>query len=86
MGLPVDWSFAENYHRLESFPMLGFYDGTSAVNQSWIYRLSNGIQILNQPKNLLFVASVRGFLVKVYRIDENWNLTHFGKISDLEPE
>jgi arylesterase/paraoxonase len=70
--------FAENYIGWKA-SNVGFYDGTSAVIKAGSIGYANGIQF-ESTKNLLFVASVRGFLVKVYRIDENWNLTHLEDI------
>jgi arylesterase/paraoxonase len=70
--------FAENYIGWKA-SNVGFYDGTSAEIKAGSIGYANGIQF-ESSKNLLFVASVRGFLVKVYQVDENWNLTHLEDI------
>jgi arylesterase/paraoxonase len=65
--------FAENYIGLKA-SNVGFYNGQSAEIKVGRIGYANGIQF-DATKRLLYVASVRAFQVKVYQVDENWNLT-----------
>jgi arylesterase/paraoxonase len=71
--------FAENYIGLKA-SNVGFYDGQSAEIKAGRIGYANGIQF-DASKRLLYVAAVRAFQVKVYQVDENWNLT---LLEDLE--
>lgn len=65
--------FAENYLGFKA-SNVGFYNGESAEIKAGRIGYANGIQF-DLEKRLLYVASVRAFQVKVYEVDENWNLT-----------
>jgi len=65
--------FAENYIGLKA-SNVGFYNGQSAEIKVGRIGYANGIQF-DASKRFLYVASVRAFQVKVYQVDENWNLT-----------
>lgn len=71
--------FAENYLGLKA-SNVGFYNGKSAQIVAESIGYANGIQ-LNKDLNLLYVAAVRSFLVKVYQIESDWSLTH---LEDIE--
>lgn len=70
--------FAENYLGLEA-SNVGYSDGYSAEIKAKNIAYANGIQF-DPAEHLLFVASVRGFMIKVYQVDENWDLTHLEDI------
>ncbi len=65
--------FAENYLGIKG-SNVGFYDGSQAEIKAEKIAYANGIQF-DKSKGLLYVASVRGFMVKVYEVNEDWNLT-----------
>jgi arylesterase/paraoxonase len=65
--------FAENYIGVKA-SNVGFYNGQSAEIKVGRIGYANGIQF-DSAKGLLYVASVRAFQVKVYQVDDNWNLT-----------
>jgi arylesterase / paraoxonase len=64
--------FAENYLGLKA-SNVGFFNGESAEIKVGKIGYANGIQF-DPERRLLYVASVRAFQVKVYKVDENWNL------------
>ncbi len=64
--------FAENYLGYKA-ASIGFYDGQSASLKAGSIAYANGMQF-NESDNLLYVASPRGFMVKVYEVTENWDL------------
>jgi len=53
---------------------VGYFNGETAEKKVGRIGYANGIQF-DAAKRLLYVASVRAFQVKVYEVDENWNLT-----------
>jgi arylesterase / paraoxonase len=65
--------FAENYIGFKA-ANVGYFNGVSAEKKVGRIGYANGIQF-DASKRLLYVASVRAFQVKVYQVDENWNLT-----------
>ena len=70
--------FAENYLGLKA-SNVGYSDGFSAEIKAEKIAYANGMQY-DPKEKLLFVASVRSFMVKVYRADKDWNLTHLEDI------
>jgi arylesterase/paraoxonase len=70
--------FAENYLGLKA-SNVGYYDGTSAEIKAGSIGYANGMQYDSEEK-LLYVAAVRSFLVKVYKVENDWNLTHLEDI------
>jgi arylesterase/paraoxonase len=64
--------FAENYIGFKA-SNVGYFNGESAEKKVGRIGYANGIQF-DASKRLLYVASVRAFQVKVYQVDENWNL------------
>ncbi len=64
--------FAENYLGYKA-ASVGFYDGESASLKAGSIAYANGMQF-NGSDKLLYLASPRGFMVKVYEVDSNWNL------------
>jgi arylesterase/paraoxonase len=70
--------FAENYIGFKA-SNVGYFNGESAEKKVGRIGYANGIQF-DASKRLLYVASVRAFQVKVYKVDENWDLTHLEDI------
>jgi arylesterase/paraoxonase len=70
--------FAENYIGFKA-SNVGYFNGESAEKKVGRIGYANGIQF-DASKRLLYVASVRAFQVKVYQVDENWDLTHLEDI------
>lgn len=69
---------AENYLGLKA-SNVGFYDGTAADIKAKGIGYANGMQVDAKNKRL-YVAAVRSFLVKVYQVGSDWNLTHLEDI------
>lgn len=65
--------FAEDYLGFKG-ANVGFYDGDKAEILAEEMGYANGIQF-DPDRNLLYVAATRGFMLKVYEVDENWNLS-----------
>jgi len=70
--------FAENYIGFKA-SNVGYFNGESAEKKVGRIGYANGIQF-DATKQFLYVASVRAFQVKVYQVDENWDLTHLEDI------
>ena len=70
--------FSENYIGFKA-SNVGYFNGESAEKKVGRIGYANGIQF-DASKRLLYVASVRAFQVKVYQVDENWDLTHLEDI------
>ena len=64
--------FAENYIGFKA-SNIGYFDGQSATIKVGRIGYANGVQF-DKSKQLLYVASVRAFQVKVYHVDEAWDL------------
>jgi arylesterase/paraoxonase len=79
-GSTSKWGvLAENYLGIQA-ANVGYFNGTEFQIVAEKLAYPNGLQ-LDKDKNLLYVASSRGFLVRVFEVEKNGQLT---KIEDID--